>query len=707
MDDYNPISDHHFKFICKTEVVADSVEARRSVLPRHADKVAATLAELGFEHVSDALHEGADAPGHPQFMAELEGRPCCICFPEETGSVVQLQALSEEQCAFCAEKLPEHDVYHAGLFIAANDLYMLAPYLVRRGGEWLAKHTGAAQFLPPALRKDQNRYSALLGDAAAVKLFKAVMPHVMNNGRKVEFFIDGLNEGKELVSEKYFAKRIGPLPSLFLLVRRAESDESRICRPFFYCEHECGVELELVSVDNECPEDGLVELMTRDGRYLYAECLEAAALPGLLPEGRRYCWSLSVVAQGVGVVEKELVITQGAAYEEAVRDYRREHGEEPPEDFSLRFSMGILRSFQQAGWNSDVTFCGQVVELREEWMMDLHNTVVVLRFLPDHDETMLCMFISDAVLGDTQLAVGDTICGYGELYAVPSELVEDTASWQDSPELCAAREDEEREDAVQAAYAQYSKGSMALGVAVSAFLGGGWALAEPLPSDFPAQMEPMLFENAEGERVVVYMDSVLDGADPVFSCKEAASAAGAVYCRVGLEYSPSSDRYHVSMNTVPELPGVYSRLRSAASPMQHSILSINDDGTTAEEWVLPEQLDEYMAAGLLRAALEQGAWQPLAEWLREEATCVADFSHLLLTGKLDVLRHFGSSVSYVGASAFSCRVGCIRLGKARRAALAITIDDELQSYATFDNSHGMIGCIRLHIPTTEHNFRES
>lgn len=707
MNDYNPINDHDFIHLCKIEHVEDSAEARRGVLPRYAGKVAAALAELGFEHVFDALHEGPDAPDHPQFTAELEGRPCCICLPEETNDVMHMQALSDKQSAFCADLLPKHDVYYAALCAMGEDLYLLTPYLVRRDGEWLAEHPGAAQFLPPALRETQNRYGALLGDAASVKIFKLVMPLTLEKGKKVDFFIDGLNAGKKLENKKYYALRHGTLPTLLLLMYLAKPRQSYVRRSFFYYEHEYPVELELVSVGDEDPEDGLVELMTQDGRNIYAESIEAAALPGQLPVGRRYRWSLNIVVQEMSVIEKEIVITEGVAYEEAVLDYRQEHGEDPPEDFALRLSTERLRSLQQGEWDADISICGQVAELREEWMFGLHYTVVVLRFLPGNDEALLCMFISDAVLGDTQLAVGDTINCYGELYASPSALVADTASWQDSPELRAAREKEESENAVHAAYAQHAKGSMALGVAVSAFRAGGWTLASPLPSNFPAQAEPMLFENTEGERITVYLDSVLDGATPVYTCEKAAYAAGAVYCRVGLDYHPTSDRYHVSMTTVPELPGVHSRLCAAASPMQYTILRFNDDDTTTAEWTLPEQLDEHMAANLLCAALEQGAWQPLAEWLREEAKYESEFSHLSLTGKLDILRHFGASVQHVGAAAISCRVGSIRLGRARRAALAITIDDELQSYATFDSSHGMIGCIRLHLPTPKHNFKEA
>lgn len=707
MNDYDPINDHGFISLGEIEPMEDSSESRCAALARHVGRAVRALVELGFEQVYDALHEGVDIPAQPQFTAEREGRACCICLPYEVHYLLNIAALSSEQCSYCEQNLPKHDVYFAALVCMGDELYLLSPYLVRHGGKWLSDHVGAAQFLPYELRETHTRYYPLLGDASSMKLLNVVMPNVLRSGKKVNFFVDGLSNGEPLECERSYAMRQGPFPTLAVLLCRDDSGRSHARRPFFYYEHEHLVEMELIGVATQHPEDGLVELMTQEGHMFHAESLEAAALPGLLPTGRRYLWSLSLVASRVNVLEKELSFSEGAAYEVAKEDYLLEHGEEPPEDFEVRFSMECFRSFQQSEGDSDISLCGQVVELHEEWMFGLHYTVAVVRFLPDHDEAMLCVFFSDDILGDTPLAKGDTISCLGELYAAPASLVADATSWQDSPQLQEMREEEERSEAVHDAYDQLAKVSMGIGVAVSALVGADWELAEPLSADFVALRNPLDFVRPDGKRVAVYVDTIVDDHEPKLPCIEPVTESDAIYCRVSLKYNRESDRYHVSMNVSPEQPGVYCRLRAAASPMQHMVTHINDDHTTTEKWLLPEQLDEGMAAGLLRDALEQGDWCSLAEWLREEAEFASEFTRLRLVGKQDILRHLALCVEKIGLDMLVCTCGSILLDKKRRAALSISIGDEVQCYSVFDSSHGMIGALRVFVPLPQYQFKKT
>ena len=706
MKEYDPVNDHEFIKLCEIETLEDTAEARSAVLHAHTGYVVDALESLGFKEVLDALHEGPDVPGFPQFTAKCKGRRCCICLPQEATQVMRLRALSEEQCSTCAMLLPKHDVYYAALVVAGNVLYLLAPYPVRQKGEWLTEHNGSVQFLPTALSEIRNRYYPLLGEASGVKLFAVFMPQVLRHGEKVEFVIDGLNDGEKLKAEDRYALRCGSLPGLTLLICRADDGSFRAHRPFFYCEHEHASELELVRVADDVPEDGVVELMTRNGRAIYAESLEAAALPGMLPTARRYMWSLSVAARNVQIVEKEMVIMEGAFFEEAKQDYLKEHGTEPPADFALHISAAHLRVCLQDTDDSDVSLCGQVVELYEEYIHDRRFTVAVVRFLPDDDETTACVLLSDEVLDKRRLAVGDVIDCRGEFYASPSSLVTDAASWQDSEQILETSERERRMAAMHDAYEQLAAGSMGLAVAVSSFLAAGWEVAESLPTDFLACRLPVSFCNPEGKMIKAYVDTVINGAESTLSCADLAAADGAVYCRVSLDYHPESGHYAVSMATEPELPGVYSRLVSARSPIPHAGLS-DDDDSSDDEWEMPEHLDESMAAALMADALEIDEWLPLAEWLCEEAVLESEFSRVSLTGKVDILRHLASRVQGLGEERCICHIGTIRSGRSRRAALSIRFGIDTQLIATFDDTRGKIGRIRISIASSKHNFRRS
>ena len=693
--------------------VEDAAEAWRAVLRDHTAYVVAALESLGFKEVFDALHEGPDVPGYPQFMAKYKGRRCCICLPEEAAPVMRLRALSEEQCTACDELLPRHDVYYAALAVAENALYLLTPYPVRRKGEWLTEHTGSVQFLPTDLIDIRNRYYPLLGEVSGVKLFAVFVPQVLRHGEKVEFVIDGLNDGEKLTSEERYALRLGSLPGLTLLICRAADGSFRALRPFFCCVHEHPSELELVRVADDVPEDGAVKLMTRNGRALYAESLEAAALPGMLPTARRYMWCLSVAARSMQLVDKKIEITDGALFEEAKLDYRKEHGTEPPADFALHISAEQLRICLQDTRDSDVSLCGQVVEMYEEYIHDRRFTVAVVRFLPDDDETTACVLLSDEVLGKRRLAVGDVIDCRGEFYASPSSLVADATSWQDAERILEARELERRMAAMHDAYERLAASSMGLAVAVSSFLAAGWEVSAPFFSDFLARRLPLSFRNPVEEEIKVYVDTVINGVEPTLSCADSVAADGAVYCRVSLDYQPESEHYAVSMTTEPELPGVYSRLASARSPIPHANLLEDDDSFydepeyDDEEWVMPESLDEVMAATLLADALEIDEWQPLAEWLREEAVLESEYSQVSLTGKIDILRHLANSVQSLGEERCFCHIGTIRSGRSRRAALSIRFGLDTQLIATFDDMCGKIGRIRISFANSKHNFRRS
>ena len=705
---YGPGDHRVHKLADVAEALEDSASVRRAALQLYSSELCRVLEKLGFADVREESLGRAEAL--PQYTATRNGRPCCICMPQELAELPDVRALSQEQCKSCEELYPQADVYYAAMLYTGDAVRLLSPFLVRTGGAWLSDESASAQFLPLGMRRSSNSYAPLFGDAYLFKLINVFLPFIASEGARARLFVEGLEGGKPLEQPPYCVVRCGPKPTLMLLMRQLSEKQYASCNTFFYYEHSLRTELELVSVDGEEPEDGVVQLLEQGGTTICAECMEAAALPGRLPCARRYKWALHLVAERIRPIEREIVVTSGPAFEMAADDYRREHGEEPPEDFALHFSMESFRSFSQDAADPFTTLCGQVVNIGLERMFSRVFTVVHIRCISDNDAVNVAVFLAPELMDGYTPELGDTLSCTGVLRAVPLELVDDMESWQG---LVALRREEEklknqREQAAYSLYSELSRYSMALGVTAAAFVRAGWELVPMERLAFMKRFHPIIFKNEQGRHLGVLIDTKLNGRNSEFSSSSAlkrfdiymgnkyGKSSRACRCTVSLHYNEKADRYAVSMELTPHILGVSNSLIMTSCPVREEELCIDGDEVSRKR-LLPGTLDEAHAAELYRNALSRGEWEAFAEMLREEMSYDSDTCNVHYHGKMDFLRYMNSRLNTWkvkgpwAAFAFSC--GTILYEGCARPATATLYRGKPTAICIFDNSHSLIGHI--------------
>lgn len=711
MNEYDPSDEQ--ELIRLTEIEDDSLaaeDARREAPRRYAALVAEALAGLGYRAVVDTSRDGVDTPHQPQYLAELAGKPCCICMPEQVCDVPTLCTMSAEQCAVCDALYPEHEVHYAMLLDMGDALSLLTPHRVKTAGKWLCDELDTEQFLPFSMVRSPGMPTVLLGPAGLFKLFRVYIPYIAHEGKLPGFFITGLELPKLTVSSRYCTLRSGPIPTIMPLLRSSEQ-RKEVCGVFFYYENEHHVELELVDMPGEDPEAGLVRLMTEDGQSFTAACIEAVLYAPALPRARRYKWCLSLVPDKVTRMQSELSFDSGVLYEITCDQYRREHGAEPPDDFVARFSLENFRSIYDSSEDSaDISFAGQVAEVRHECVFDREFVVAGVRFLHQDDAALVNVFLCPEQLEVYTPAVGDVIDCSGRLYAVPAELVADTASWQGSAGIEDNAAEKELCSLSWSAYSHFSKESIAMGVAASAFIRAGWEPVEDAKGRFSRGYMPLVFKNEDGLYMGVLVDTEINGQGCRFSYAELLDDArrimrdkhgehgDACLCTVSLNYLENADRYAVSMRMQPELAGVHNTLVYTGCAFEETRLCLREDGESEYERLRPEKLDEHAAARLLCDAVVRGEWSALAVWLREEMSYQSDTCSLCFTGKVDFLRYMSErvdmwkSLDVERMPRFS--VGFVLyMGERRPAMASHTAGGRVDSIAIFDDSHGMVGHI--------------
>lgn len=594
-----------------------------------------TLREEGFAHVEIAE---APAPHQPDITATRDGHRLCICLPPVPPSAMDLQALSAEQCLYCEQQLPRHDVYFAALLVNPQErrLYLLCPVPVRTDGSWQSREPEQAQFLPLSRRAGADRYSPIFGGAAFFKLSRMLIPHVMQHGRLPRFSVRGAFHEQEQGGNGLYALMGSAPPSFMMLAQRgATTGSAEFLRPFFFYGERPRAELELTRCTEQ--QAGLVELLDKTGRLLWAECLEQTLFPTLLPTGKHYKWTLSLVADRCKPLQREFSLSAGALHEQARRDYRRIRGEEAPQDFAVRVSTGDLRSLLQAPQQSYSELCGRVTHT-EELEIDT-GKVLMLSILPlaDNDDVEVQVFVGAGVELSRHPQPGEVVECAGFLYASPDAVVDGAESWQDSGVVAAQQEKRRLEQNTLRAYERYSGYSLAYGVVAAAFARAGYSLLDG-PKSHTREDATFVVQNDEGEKLMLFVDAFVSssGHEPQFAyteeqrtgiCIRERSTYGAeltaVHCPVSLKREPNSESYAVQLLLDPACPAV----------LPENIIS------DATQCPLPGTLTEEQACRVICNAICSQEWGEFARLAAEDMTYASRVNGTSTCGKLEYIRY--------------------------------------------------------------------
>lgn len=686
-----------------------------------------TLSELYAEAIPDSWQRYGFHDIRPEesstpcrlYTACLKGDSgrCVLALGEPAAGFLRLNALSDALYERIEQEFTDAPVLYACLVLTEQELLLFGPTPLRVEGKWLNDKADFDQFLPRSRRAFKGGlYGALLGDVFNRKRQQQLFPYLIEAGTPMLPSVAGIDPEQRRDKTRFFLRASESTPCWQGLVQ-IEEEEKRLSflHALFCHESEPYTELELVSRSEEYAVFGLIELLTRSGARLWAESPEAVVYGAELAAGRRYQWALSMVAEDCRYNTQEFRITSGAAFEFMKEEYRRENGEEPPEDFALTMSTAAMRALNQdeeGEFAATAFLTGVVEELREvplpaaEFAFD-SCLLATVRCIPEDEETLVSVYLTPAVLGDYVPKVGDNIACSGTLQASARELCAGTDSWQDSAALAEQMEERAYQAEAHGLFDACKESSLALGAVAAAFAKAGWEVESVDPEHFSRAYVPLAVRHQDGTLYDVFVDTIIDGHEPQYSYASQREVIEKVYredgdrcifAAVELSYKPAADRYAVRMTLSPEQEGVENALTWTAEGFRGTLSKLTDKGVI-EEATRPEQLDEAMAARTLCRAFSEAEWAEAAKWMREEMRYSNPHNGTELYGKIDVLRYFTERIEKSKADGtwqqMSMATGTLVYEGKRRPALMLALRGIPVGMLMFNDCRGCIGSVEM------------
>lgn len=671
-------------------------------LNRYREAALRALQSMGFGHISFTEAERSFAsrftrlPAHyPELTAVRNDHPLCISFAPMAETPMALTSLTEDQCLCCDEHMPDTDVYYASLFAdaQAGKLYMLGPVQVKREGEWLTRHLEQSQFLPLARREESDRYSPVFGGCVLFKLDRLLIPYVLEHGQLPRFAVQNLFSEQEQGENGIYALMYGTSPTHLMLVRRDDRSRSLIFRrPFFFYGNSPDSELELTRCMEGEDDSGSVELMDKTGHILYAECLESVLLARHFATGRRYKWTLSLVADHFTAVHRELSLTSASLREQAKKDYLRQHGEEPPTDFGMSVSSEALLSCRQEARDAYTELCGKIARVESAEIDGCPMTRYSLQILPQNEDVTVHVFVSDEVRAQASPQPGDMVDCSGFLYASPDEMLSAAESWQDSGEIALLQEKRELEERSIRAFERFSGYSLAQGVVAAACAHARYTLIEP-PSAHTRDEATFLVQDAQGAKHLLFVDTQLGEEKAQFHYTQEqmhaiserkkethGRALSAHHCLVHISPGSEDDTYSIRMSIRPELPDM-----PAESSITHAVQALPPAAAP---------LTEAQACRIICNAICLQDWTEFAEVTCEDLAYTSLVNGTETLGKIDYIRYMAERKQLwekqQGWPGMSMDTGAIEYNGETRPCFMIHCYGRMIGAAVVTIRHGMI-----------------
>lgn len=583
------------------EDVEQTLLTTRAYMARHRGAILQALEGMGFSEVEFTRHT-AKRPHQPEILAMKDGREASICFAPIPEQPLALDALSEEQCDYCNEHYAESDVYYACLLVNPQSLHlhMLGPAPVKLEGVWQMREPETCQFIPLSQRKRLDRYSPIYGGAVLFKMDKLFIPHVLEHGTLPRFSVENLFTDQEQGENGFYALMSGQAPTHLMLVHK-EGEETRFLRPFFYGDGRPVSELELMRCLDEQPDCGVLELIDKTGRVLYAECLEAVLFPSRLTTSKHYMWTLSLVATDV-----------------------RDAGDAEP------------AFYQEEPRHTDTQLSGSITHIKETMIDGQVAYVWTLRPLSHNPEVEVQVYVGEPLLsarGRARAKVGDVVEVEGFLYASPDELVESAESWQDSGAVAVMQETHQLETQGRYALRGHAPYSLAHAAVASVFAGAGYAdIVERV--DHTRQYPSFVMRHEQGYIALLFLDVEIGESSAQFAYTEEqiqqclarekerfGTALHAHRCIVRLDRQGA--RFTVHVKVEPECPGV------------PSAVELPDLVVPSAE----KSVDEAQACRLLCNAICWQFWGAFAAVAHEDLSYTSMVNGTKVVGKVEYMRY--------------------------------------------------------------------
>ena len=672
------------------------------LLADHRAEVQRGLIAMGFEEITWP-DNGIEA------LTQREGRPACICFAPLPERALSIRALSEQQCTYCDERYPEHDVYYACLLVNPQEpsLHLLGPVRVRHGRQWQTRNLEQSQFLPQRLRATMDRYSPIFGDCVLYKMDQMLIPHVLRHGELPKFSVQGVFEDAEQGETDYMALMCTAPPAHLMLIRKNHATgKHEFCRPFFFYGDSPEAELELTRLSSEAPECGMVEMLDKTGRMIHAECLEAALYGSRLLTGKHYMWTLSLVADRIRHLQREFSVTSGILYEQAKHEYIREHGKEPPAGFAAHISTDALRFFRQEEHKSYAELCGRVTRVESSEVDSQPTLILTLQPDPQNEQLEVQIFAGVGSGLRNKPEVGDVVECSGYLYASPDAAVQTAESWQDSGDVAAMQEKRELEEHALAIYERYVGYSLALATAASTFAKAHYSFVES-PLSHTRGEASLLVQDPQGNKRLLFVDTVINNSKAEFHytdeqisdiLKRKRADHGenltAHRCTVKLARHPEGERYAVELSISPDCPDV--------NPSQ-SIIEASQQAP-----ITRTPLTEARACRIVCNAICTQQWTEFAGCTCEDMSYESLVNGTRTTGKIEHIRYMAERKllweKQQGWPGMSMDTGHITYEGQRRPCFTISCYGRIIGVAVISVRHGLISDIKTLPPEINESF---
>lgn len=695
-----PLGDLPGNFRCTDECLA-------CMRDRYSHRVVAALEQLGFRDIEKISPEPSPDTGvwhapcceaAPDYLATRDGVPCCICMPPVAGSPLSIAELSTAQCECCEDSYPEHEVYHTALVVKpSKELAMLAPFCVRRDGQWFTDVCTSAQFLPVSLTGMTNPYCATLNGLGYFKMTHIVLPSLLKYDEKFQLHVEGLCNTHTLRNRPWLPIQIScaPVHNGWVCVSHLNpgSQERLFDRPFFHIggHPEFTRKMELVyPIAGPRPEQGAVCLMDEDGRELRAECLEVIVFLDVIRWEHDYTLNLGMIATSFSKAEdgfdlpSELLLSMqhlGGAVDCAC--HRKKAAGSPAEN--------DFRMMLQQDNSSDTIICGQIVKLTRDHSAGIYfqwaDVICSRGESPIYVRVLLCRQLTEG----TELKVGDTITCSGTLQAALHKLHKRKKfSWLDSPEIAHKQAEREREQLVPWLFRKYSTFSLAYGAVVEAYVRAGWELEQVATRNMSRTYPSTVFRNQLGQRLVVLVDVVINGKSGIHTYSSLRRKIEQFCDQLPESTRPILHFATLELTSLPQ-PDQF-KLRATVSPpaegVQFRELLPGPDALARQE------LTEEKAAHLLLRGYKYGEWHVLACHQSEDCEYNSHTTFYTCSNKIDYHRYIAEmkegwdrdEVTYSASFA----TGYVHDGTRRRPCTLVYFQGTPAIVVIFDVSHGKI-----------------
>ena len=664
----------------------------REYLEANLQEIAGMWQEEGFTGLVLFDTTEGDAP---LLAAQYEGETVYICMPTRITFQMELEPLPAELAAYCEAAIPQARVFYACLTaVETGDTWQLhvsncVP--VRAEGAWL-DDLDYQQFLPYSVRTRWSRHTDFLGPAEFAKL-GIVMPYIQSHCEPFDLFLPGVYSQQEIAESPH---RLFVAPGIDFCMLQVQMDSERggsVCAMHF----SVAAEGQAILTVREAPEaddhSGLLQVISPCGAEIAVSCPQVACMPHKFEPGMALKGYFNLYAESFGDGVQSFSIKEGPIYIDACREYRKEHGCEPPEDFALEFTTAGMRALNEDGEGS-AEVIGEVLKATPCRREFLQLTCYSVLCCPDDEETLINVYVHDHLKGGFDPRPGDTIRCSGSLHFLAMERVETSAEFQD-------RLKQREKYATPDVYTQLMPYGMAHALVARSVLHWGWELLETPCMDYGSNTYSLLARRPDGVHVAIYVDCAVNGNEPVLAfSKEIIQrhkagirkeyGKGTLFCRalIRLDMDKETGYYDVSGIVEPEgMPALSLPIKM--KPYSPTLYDAD------------ERTDQHGALAAFRDACNEGEWGGFVRWVRDDAQYRQAGGDLELDTKEDTMRYVSMDVDDSPEDG-EFVLGEVRMSKGSIPACACMRGSEVTICFTLDVEDGMVTTIVL-LPAAIHD----